>query len=165
MVLRAVLLCSLAFIAASCAASPRQKIIRPVDGQIPQLVGRWIFSPGDSSFSQNPKAVKQDDAIESPIGSTLSLGEGGIMTARAADFVRRGTWKIFSGSLKLIIDPPPERRELTFVPLVELDRLTLTGTDGVVLVYQRDTFIALPNTSPIVPKTKNPNDAAPQVKK
>jgi hypothetical protein len=69
------------------------------------------------------------------------------------------------GSLKLIIDPPPERRELSFVPLVELDRLTLTGTDGVVLVYQRDTFIALPNTSPIVTETKNPNDAAPSVKK
>jgi hypothetical protein len=109
--------------------------------------------------------VKQDDAIESPIGSSLSLGEGGIMTARAADFVRRGTWKISMGSLKLIIDPPPERRELSFVPLVELDRLTLTGTDGVVLVYQRDTFIALPNTSPVVPETKNSNDAAPSVKK
>lgn len=165
MVLRAILLSSLAFIAASCAASPRQKIIEPVNGETPQLVGRWIFSPGDSSFSQDPKSVKQDDAIESPIGSTLSLGEGGIMTARAEDFVRRGTWKISMGSLKLIIDPPPERRELSFVPLVELDRLTLTGTDGVVLVYQRDTFIALPNTSPVVPETKNSNDAAPSVKK
>jgi hypothetical protein len=165
MVFRAILLSSLALIAASCAASPNKKIIEPVNGQAPQLVGRWIFSPGDSSISQDPKAVKQDDAIESPIGSSLSLGEGGIMTARAADFVRRGTWKISMGSLKLIIDPPPERRELTFVPLVELDRLTLTGTDGVVLVYQRDTFIALPNTSPVVPETKNPNDAAPSVKK
>lgn len=165
MVFRAILLSSLALIAASCAASPNKKIIEPVSGQAPQLVGRWIFSPGDSSISQDPKAVKQDDAIESPIGSSLSLGEGGIMTARAADFVRRGTWKISMGSLKLIIDPPPERRELSFVPLVELDRLTLTGTDGVVLVYQRDTFIALPNTNPVVPETKNPNDAAPSVKK
>ena len=89
MVLRAILLSSLAFIAVSCAANPRQKIIEPVNGETPQLVGRWIFSPGDSSFSQDPKAVKQDDAIESPIGSTLSFGEGGIMTARAEDFVRR----------------------------------------------------------------------------
>ena len=165
MVFRAILLSSLAFIAASCAASPNQKIIEPVNGQTPQLVGRWIFSPGDSSFSQDPKAVKQDDAIESPIGSSLSLGEGGIMTARAADFVRRGTWKISMGSLKLIIDPPPERRELSFVPLVELDRLTLTGTDGVVLVYQRDTFIALPNTSPVLPASENLKSAAPSVKK
>ena len=165
MVLRAILISSLAFIAASCAASPRQKTIQPVDGRIPQLVGRWIFSPGDSSFSQDPKAMKQDDAIESPIGSTLSLGEGGIMTARAADFVRRGTWKISMGSMKLIIDPPPERRELSFVPLVELDRLTLTGTDGVVLVYQRDTFIALPNTNTVLPASENLKGAAPSVKK
>ena len=124
-----------------------------------QLVGRWIFSPGDSSLNPNPSDEQSVDAIESPIGSTLSLGDNGIMTARAANFVRRGTWKLVSGSLKIIVDPPPERREFLLAPVVELDQLTLTGADGVVLVYHRDNFIALPHLTPTLANPKIPNDA------
>jgi len=145
MILRVTIVLYLFLVAASCASPQRSKTIAASDTKMPQLVGRWVFSPGDSSLAQETNAEKSDEAIESPIGATLSLGEGGVMTARAAEFVRRGTWKIVLGSLKMIIDPPPERRELSFVPLVELDRLTLTGVDGVVLMYHRDIFIALPN--------------------
>ena len=148
MILRAALLLCLLVMTASCAAPTRSKITETIDGRMPQLVGRWIFSPGDSSAPKDPEAQTGDDVIESPVGASISLGEGGIIMARIAEFVRRGTWRITSGSLKIIIDPPPERAELSFVPLVEQDRLTLQGVDGILLVYHRDPFIALPNQIP-----------------
>ena len=112
-------------------------------------MGRWIFSPGDSSLAHDPKTAQSEEAIESPAGASLSLGEAGVLTARSGEFMRRGTWKVSSGTLKMIIDPPPERGELSFVPLVEKDQLTLQGNDGAILVYQRDPFVALPNPNQI----------------
>jgi len=150
----------------ACTTTPNAKIIGNIDEPSPQLVGRWIFSPGDSSLAQDPKAAKPDDAIESPAGATLSLGEGGVVTARAGEFVRRGTWKVSAGTLKMIIDPPPERRELSFVPRVEKDQLTLQGSDGSVLVYLRDPFVALPSPSQIpipTPKKLAPAPTKPVV--
>ncbi|MSR33468.1 MAG: hypothetical protein EXS12_01475 [Phycisphaerales bacterium] len=153
MVLRAVHVLSLTMVLASCVATPSPKTLRAVDGRMPQLVGRWIFSPGDSSLPQDPKAATADSVIESPIGASISLGEGGIMTARIAQFVRRGTWKISSGSLKIILDPPPERVELSFIPIVEQDRLALRGSDGIIFVYHRDLFVSLPNQISSVPQS------------
>lgn len=135
------------FLLLVACASARPKPVEAVEGRMPQLVGRWIFSPGDSTLSHDSKAAEGEEAIESPIGATLSLGEGGVMTARAGEFVRRGTWKIVNGMLRMIIDPPPERRELSMTPLVEVDRLTLTGSDGAILVYQRDPFVAIPGAA------------------
>ena len=94
---------ALILFASACATTPNAKTTSNVDESAPQLVGRWIFSPGDSTLAQDPKAAKSDDAIESPAGATLSLGEGGVVTARAGDFVRRGTWKVSAGTLKMII--------------------------------------------------------------
>ena len=150
----------------ACATTPNAKITSNIDAPTPQLVGRWIFSPGDSSLAQDPKAAKSDEAIESPAGATLSLGEGGVVTARAGEFVRRGTWKVSAGTLKMIIDPPPERRELSFVPRVEIDQLTLQGSDGSILVYLRDPFVALPSPSQIpipTPKKLAPAPTRPVV--
>ena len=135
--------------AAACATTPGAKTAVGVDEPAPQLVGRWIFSPGDSSLAHDPKTAQSEEAIESPAGASLSLGEAGVLTARSGEFVRRGTWKVSSGTLKMIIDPPPERGELSFVPLVEKDQLTLQGNDGAILVYQRDPFVALPNPNQI----------------
>ena len=150
----------------ACATTPNAKITSNIDAPTPQLVGRWIFSPGDSSLAQDPNAAKSDEAIESPAGATLSLGEGGVVTARVGDFVRRGTWKVSAGTLKMIIDPPPERRELSFVPRVEIDQLTLQGPDGSILVYLRDPFVALPSPSQIpipTPKKLAPAPTKPVV--
>ena len=135
--------------AAACATTPGAKTAVGVDEPAPQLVGRWIFSPGDSSLARDSKTAQSEEAIESPAGASLSLGEAGVLTARSGEFVRRGTWKVSSGTLKMIIDPPPERGELSFVPLVEKDQLTLQGNDGAILVYQRDPFVALPNPNQI----------------
>ena len=157
---------ALILFASACATTPNAKITSNIDAPTPQLVGRWIFSPGDSSLAQDPKAAKSDEAIESPAGATLSLGEGGVVTARAGDFVRRGTWKVSAGTLKMIIDPPPERRELSFVPRVEIDQLTLQGPDGSILVYLRDPFVALPSPSQIpipTPKKLAPAPTKPVV--
>lgn len=157
---------ALILFASACATTPNAKITSNIDAPTPQLVGRWIFSPGDSSLAQDPKAAKSDEAIESPAGATLSLGEGGVVTARAGDFVRRGTWKVSAGTLKMIIDPPPERRELSFVPRVEIDQLTLQGSDGSILVYLRDPFVALPSPSQIpipTPKKLAPAPTKPVV--
>jgi hypothetical protein len=165
MKLHAILVSSLVLVMASCSSSQSRKSIATVDGRMPQLVGRWIFSPGDSSAPKDPKAQVKDEVIESPLGASVSLGEGGIMTARVAELVRRGTWKVSSGSLKIIIDPPPERKELSFVPLVEMDQLTLTGADGFVLVYHRDTFIAPSNTNLELPVTHAPKEVAKPTQK
>ena len=157
---------ALILFASACATTPNAKITSNIDAPTPQLVGRWIFSPGDSTLAQDPKAAKSDEAIDSPAGATLSLGEGGVVTARAGDFVRRGTWKVSAGTLKMIIDPPPERRELSFVPRVEIDQLTLQGSDGSVLVYLRDPFVALPSPSQIpipTPKKLAPAPTKPVV--
>ncbi len=157
---------ALILFASACATTPNAKITSNIDAPTPQLVGRWIFSPGDSSLAQDPKAAKSDEAIESPAGASLSLGEGGVVTARAGDFVRRGTWKVSAGTLKMIIDPPPERRELSFVPRVEIDQLTLQGSDGSILVYLRDPFVALPSPSQIpipTPKKLAPAPTKPVV--
>ena len=135
--------------AAACATTPGAKTAVGVDEPAPQLVGRWIFSPGDSSLARDSKTAQSEEAIESPAGASLSLGEASVLTARSGEFVRRGTWKVSSGTLKMIIDPPPERGELSFVPLVEKDQLTLQGNDGAILVYQRDPFVALPNPNQI----------------
>lgn len=135
--------------AAACVTTPGAKTAVGVDEPAPQLVGRWIFSPGDSSLAHDPKTAQSEEAIESPAGASLSLGEAGVLTARSGEFVRRGTWKVSSGTLKMIIDPPPERGELSFVPLVEKDQLTLQDNDGAILVYQRDPFVALPNQNQI----------------
>lgn len=162
---RAILVALILF-ASACATTPNAKKTGNVDESAPQLVGRWIFSPGDSVLAQDPKAAKSDEAIESPAGATLSLGEGGVVTARAGEFVRRGTWKVSAGTLKMIIDPPPERRELSFVPRVEIDQLTLQGSDGSVLVYLRDPFVALPSPSQIpipTPKKLAPAPTKPVV--
>ena len=134
---------------AACATTPGAKTAVGVDEPAPQLVGRWIFSPGDSSLARDSKTAQSEEAIESPAGASLSLGEAGVLTARSGEFVRRGTWRVSSGTLKMIIDPPPERGELSFVPLVEKDQLTLQGNDGAILVYQRDPFVALPNPNQI----------------
>jgi len=143
--------------AAACATTPGAKTAVGVDEPAPQLVGRWIFSPGDSSLAHDSKTAQSEEAIESPAGASLSLGEAGVLTARSGEFVRRGTWKVSSGTLKMIIDPPPERGELSFVPLVEKDQLTLRGNDGAILVYQRDPFVALPNPNQIpAPKKLTP---------
>lgn len=165
MKLRAILVSSLALVMSSCDSPQRQKSVGAFDGRMPQLVGRWIFSPGDSSAPKDTKTKTVDDVIESPVGATISLGEGGIMTARVAEFVHRGTWKVSLGSLKIIMDPPPERKELSFIPVVQMDQLTLTGADGVVLVYHRDTFIAPPNTNQTAPVMKAPRTVAKPAQK
>lgn len=132
------------------------------------LVGRWIFSPGDSTL---PEAVdgkgsrgdtKEGDASEaaaktearpdtaggaSPAGAVLSMAEGGVMFAREGDFVRRGLWKYDGATLRIVVEPPPRRLEMGFAPTIQGDRLTLTGADGMVLTYHRDPFVA-PGRSP-----------------
>ena len=65
------------------------------------------------------------------------------MTSRQGDFIRRGTWKFDGTTLRLVVEPPPRRLEMGFLPLVETDRLTLQGAEGLVLVYHRDPFIGV----------------------
>lgn len=127
------------------------------------FVGRWIFSPGDSTLPEQPAATdakdtkatkdaddsKKDGAAPdtaargtSPAGAVLSLAEGGVMFAREGEFVRRGLWKFDGATLRLIVEPPPRRLEMGFATAMEGDRLTLTGTAGMVLVYHREPFVA-----------------------
>jgi len=42
-----------------------------------------------------------------------------------------------------VVEPPPRRLEMGFLPVIEADRLTLNGADEMVLVYHRDPFIAV----------------------
>ncbi|MFM7798089.1 MAG: hypothetical protein ACKPBA_03800 [Planctomycetota bacterium] len=120
------------------------------------LTGRWIFSPGDSVIPDRAPAtdtqaaddakdaaMKEGEARTSPAGAVLTLGEGGVMIAREGDFVRRGLWKFENGSLRIVVEPPPRRLEMGFLPEIEADRLTLNGADEMVLVYHRDPFIGV----------------------
>jgi len=116
------------------------------------LMGRWILNPGDCVL---PKLADQElrdasETIVSPAGAVLTLAESGSMIAREGEFVRRGTWKYDGTSLRIIVEPPPRRIEMGFIPVLQADRLTLNGADGMVLVYQRDPFIAVNNT-PVMP--------------
>lgn len=118
------------------------------------LVGRWVFSPGDSNVPEpttEPEPAKEGEAapaeappsgVVSPAGAVLTLGEGGVMLAREGDFVRRGIWKFDGRSLRIIVEPPPRRIEMGLIPELAGDRLTLTGVEDLVLVYHRDHFIA-----------------------
>jgi len=129
--------------------------------QTSDLVGRWVFSPGDSSVPEpaaepEPKKDGEEKAaaadappsgVVSPAGAVLTLGEGGAMLAREGDFVRRGIWKFDGRSLRIIVEPPPRRIEMGVIPELAGDRLTLTGVEDLVLVYHRDHFIA-PRSSP-----------------
>lgn len=120
------------------------------------LVGRWVFAPGDSNVPDpeptsggsgtNPEEAKEAKAAESPAvtspaGSVLILAEGGVMLAREASFVRRGTWKLEAETLRIVVEPPPRRIEMGLVPEIAGDLLTLEGADDLVLVYHRDHFI------------------------
>lgn len=137
--------------------APQPKPTTPVVAPTPAgLTGRWILSPGDSVIPDRATAdekAKADDAKDapskegeprtSPAGAVLTLGEGGVMIAREGDFVRRGLWKFEDGSLRIVVEPPPRRLEMGFVPVIEGDRLTLNGADEMVLVYHRDPFIGV----------------------
>ena len=115
------------------------------------LVGRWILSPGDSVIPDRAAAgddakdaeVKDGGTRTSPAGAVLTLGEGGVMIAREGDFVRRGLWKFENGSLRIVVEPPPRRLEMGFLPELAGDRLTLNGADEMVLVYHRDPFVGV----------------------
>jgi hypothetical protein len=125
------------------------------------LVGRWVFAPGDSNVPEpaaEPESGKDSEAtaasadappsgVVSPAGAVLTLGEGGVMLAREGDFVRRGIWKFDGRSLRIIVEPPPRRIEMGLIPELAGDRLTLTGVEELLLVYHRDHFIA-PRSSP-----------------
>lgn len=137
--------------------APQPKPTTPVTAPTPAgLMGRWILSPGDSVIPERAPAddaAKADDtkdttpkdgeARTSPAGAVLTLGENGVMIAREGDFVRRGLWKFEDGSLRIVVEPPPRRLEMGFVPVIEGDRLTLNGADEMVLVYHRDPFIGV----------------------
>lgn len=109
------------------------------------LAGRWILSPGDCEMPESAEKNDRDgkDAFVSPAGAVLVLANGGVMLAHEGDFIRKGSWKFDGGSLRIVVEPPPRRIEMGFVPTIEGDRLTLTGADKLVLVYHRDPFIAV----------------------
>lgn len=135
------------------APQPKAKATTPATPA--GLVGRWILSPGDSVIPERrsddagdqaaTEAPKDDAARTSPAGAVLTLGENGVMVAREGDFVRRGLWKFENGGLRIVVEPPPRRLEMGFVPLIEGDRLTLEGADEMVLVYHRDPFLGVGN--------------------
>jgi hypothetical protein len=79
----------------------------------------------------------------SPAGAVLVLANGGMMSAHEGDFIRKGSWKFDGASLRIVVEPPPRRIEMGFVPTIEGSQLTLTGADNIVLVYLRDPFIAV----------------------
>ena len=58
MILRVTIILSLFLVAASCASPQSPKTIAASDTKMPQLVGRWVFSPGDSSLAQETNAEK-----------------------------------------------------------------------------------------------------------
>ena len=137
--------------------APQPKPTTPAVAPTPAgLMGRWILSPGDSVIPERKAATddakaddskeaasKEADARTSTAGAVLTLGENGVMIAREGDFVRRGLWKFDNGSLRIVVEPPPRRLEMGFVPEIGGDRLTLNGADGMVLVYHRDPFIGV----------------------
>lgn len=65
------------------------------------------------------------------------------MFAHEGDFIRKGTWKFDGASLRIVVEPPPRRIEMGFVPSIDGSELTLTGADGMLLVYHHDPFIAV----------------------
>lgn len=89
------------------------------------------------------EAPKETGPRTSPAGAVLTLGEGGAMVAREGEFVRRGLWKFENGTLRIVVEPPPRRLEMGFIPEIEGDRLTLNGADGLLLVYHRDPFVGV----------------------
>jgi len=137
----------------AASAASDADAIRPKD-----LVGRWVFSPGDSNVPEPPEETTKPDpeskdaapetpSRTSPAGAVLTLGEGGVMLAREGDFVRRGIWKLDGRSLRIVVEPPPRRLEMGLIPALTGDRLVLEGANEMLLVYHRDHFIA-PRSSP-----------------
>lgn len=115
------------------------------------LVGRWILSPGDCVLPESGEKAAADskESVVSPAGAVLVLANGGVMFAHEGDFIRKGTWKFDGASLRIVVEPPPRRIEMGFVPSIDGSELTLTGADGLVLVYHHDPFIAVrPVTGP-----------------
>jgi hypothetical protein len=116
------------------------------------LVGRWVFSPGDSNVPEPPAQQASEETsaepaaapgtVTSPAGAVLTLGEGGVMLARQGDFIRRGIWKLDGQSLRIIVEPPPRRLEMGLIPSLVGDRLALEGADEMMLIYHREPFIA-----------------------
>jgi hypothetical protein len=163
--MRAYLVLALATSLAACAvvrkpapqAMPKVAVESNAAGkqviQTTDLVGRWVLAPGESNVPEPGTATTETGKDEtesktpempvttSPAGAVLTLAEGGTMLAREGDFVRRGTWKLDGGILRLVVEPPPRRLEMGLVPTLFDDRLTLEGTEGLVLVYHRDHFI------------------------
>lgn len=119
------------------------------------LMGRWILSPGDCVMPESAEKSERDakEPFVSPAGAVLVLANGGMMLAHEGDFVRKGSWKFDGASLRIVVEPPPRRIEMGFVPTIEGSQLTLTGADKMVLVYLRDPFIAV---QPVVAPTPKP---------
>lgn len=97
------------------------------------LVGRWRLEPG---ASRDGKAAKVEDAI----GDTMILARDGTIRVPTGAENRRGTWKRLGDSLKVVLDPPPKAFNVLFTPSLTDATLTLTGPDGMVLCYRRDTI-------------------------
>ncbi len=117
------------------------------------MVGRWILSPGDSHIPSDTEIDPDSTAanaepLVSPAGSVLTLAENGTMIAREGEFIRRGNWRFDGATLRISVEPPPRKLDMGFIPVVQTDRLTLTGTEGMVLVYHRDPFIAVEKKLP-----------------
>lgn len=144
----------LVLLATGCATSPKPTVatkaavsgedasIVPAAVTSRQLVGRWLLSPGDCRMPES-EAPEPGAALVSPAGQVLTLGEGGDMSSRQGDFIRRGTWKLDQGTLRLAIEPPPRRLDMGFVPSIEPDRLLLQGAEEMLLVYHRDPFVGV----------------------
>ena len=116
------------------------------------LMGRWILSPGDCVMPETADKAEREskEAVVSPAGAVLVLANGGVMFAHEGDFIRKGTWKFDGTSLRIVVEPPPRRIEMGFFPSIENGALTLSGADGLVLVYHHDPFIAVqPVAAPI----------------
>jgi hypothetical protein len=118
---------------------------RPTIDPVRGLAGRWVLAPGECVVPEGTESAPEDPAgaVVSPAGNQLTLARGGAMTSRQGDFILRGTWKFDGTTLRLVVEPPPRRLEMGFLPVVEVDRLTLQGAEGLVLVYHRDPFIGV----------------------
>ena len=140
---------------AGCLNSPKQKpppefktAPKPeptVAATSAALMGRWILSPGDCVMPESAETTERDakEPFVSPAGAVLVLANGGMMSAHEGDFIRKGSWKFDGTSLRIVVEPPPRRIEMGFVPTIEGSQLTLSGADNLVLVYLRDPFIAV----------------------
>jgi len=132
---------------AACGAPPPAvpAANRPMADPVKGLAGRWILAPGECVVPEGTESAPEDPAgpVVSPAGNQLTLARGGTMTSRQGDFIRRGTWKFDGITLRMVVEPPPRRLEMGFLPMVEVDRLTLQGAEGLVLVYHRDPFIGV----------------------